>query len=491
MSVPPSTTSAKDGLPGATELIGTLIGAVVACVAAWKLFAPKFGRIRAIRDAVGYLDLEFRIFYELPQYVLVILTFLILIFLVFWFWGSSYPSAIPAHVPKGLVSVGLSAQTLIGVVILLSIFSAVIYGNLLPRILIGLAALFALTPIRCLQNRYGRNGESIGWHQAVAVMPGPDKGQPLLLDYEKIDFASNEILRRLKGDFRAQDYAEDPRGVSDPVVKANIALFGCITEANYHALGWPSPKWAQFWASLADIQRASSMFAPSELLNFKSGHAFFEAFRERLRLALSARNEPLPPDDALAAASDIADTWDALKSNTRGNTLALIPPIARIVGGSIFWLDKRLRSFPRLKSEGMRPQLIKLLVRWRVLTPTRGIFTQPFAKRQAWLLLQLGVLRALPDMKEITFFSKGQVPIARIAALRVIQRVNELITKGASAEALAVTSELGQSSWNRLQAADTVLWSWANEEASQAAKDEWNKNKWRWKLEAGRAYRIE
>jgi hypothetical protein len=483
-------TPAKDGFPGPTELIATVLAAVAACVAAWRLFAPKFGRIRAIRDAVGYLDVEFRIFYQFPQYALVIVTLVIFAFLLLWFWESIHPGTISVYVPGAALRIGMAPQTLFVVVFSLSAFSAIIFWNLIPWVLTRGASLLALMPIGSLKNRYGSNGESIGWHQAVAVMEGPDKGQPLLLDNEAVDRAANEVLRRLYEDLWAPDYAVEPANLPQEE-KANIALFGCIMEANYYAERWsPSPSWAELFASLADIQRsADPIFSPSELLSFRSGDAFFEAFRVRLRLALNARNQPSPPNDALAAASDITGAWNALNSRARGNTLQLIPPYARYIGGPIFWLDKRLRRFPKLRGDGMRPQLIKLLVRWHVLTADPSVFVQPFSKRQAWLLLQLGVLRALPDMNEVTFNSTGQVPSARIAALRVIRRVNTLLNNGASSEAAAVARKLGPSLWTRLETSDFVLWSWAHAEARQAAKDEWNKNKWHWKFEDGHVQR--
>ncbi len=167
------------------------------------------------------------------------------------------------------------------------------------------------------------------------------------------------------------------------------------------------------------------------------------------------------------------------------------PVVFALVGrpGRRGWISACVAS-PRLNDEGMRPQLIKLLVRWNALPMSSGVFAQPFAKRQAWLLLQQGALRALPEMKEITFHSTGQAPIARIAALRVIWRVVALIEGGASAEALSAASMLGSSRWTRLEIADIVFWSWASADAKKATSENWNTATWRWKLDDDRIQRL-
>lgn len=466
-----------------------LITAVVTALGAWKLFEPKLERMRAIQNEVGRLDAGFRFFYQFPQYLLILVSTGIVTFLGLAFFDSLYPGILSIYMPQGAVSVVLAPQNIIGVVFSLGAASAVIYWNWLPRLFMGIAWLVAALPMFGLQNRFGSSGESLGWHQTAAVMEGPDKGQPLMVDDNAIERVAWSVLAKLSQNAGARDYAAEPKMLSQSE-KANLALFGCIMEANFYAQRWVSPSWAEFYASLADLQQTSPLFAPAQLLVFPSGQAFFEAFRDRLETALKARNQPCPPDRGLAAAADISGAWNALTARAHGDVLRLIPCCAPYFGGRIAWLDRRLRSFPRLKSDGMRPQLIKLLVRWNTLPASSGVFSQPFAKQQAWLLLQEGALRALPEMKEITFHSTGQVPIARIAALRVIRRVAVLIEEGASSEALAVASKLGPNSWSRLENADFILWSWARAEASQAVKDNWDKGKWRWKFEDDRILRL-
>ena len=267
-------------------------------------------------------------------------------------------------------------------------------------------------------------------------------------------------------------------------------------EVNVGVNRWDRPKWSEFYASLADIQLATPLFGPAELLEFESGNAFFEAFRDHLDAALAHRNQPQPPNRSLEAAGDIVRTWELLTQKANGDLLQFARPFAGRLGNQVACLDRRLRTFPRMNSDGMRPQLIKLLTRWGCLPQTDGVFIQPFSKSMAWLLLHEGALRALPETKEVTFNSFGQAPISRLAMKRVLQRVAGLIDEGASAEAKAVAERLGTSKWRRFEAGDFILWSWANAERKTAAGSAaggtatpWDKAQWKWKFEGDRVLR--
>lgn len=484
----PNTTAA----PAETHSLATyggLFTAVASAVGAWKLFEPKIDRIRAIRNEVGHLEFGFQVFYQIPQYLLIVVSIAIFFFLSLSFVDSMYPNILPDYFPKNAVRVLFSPDNLLWVVLSLSFVAAVIYWNLIPRLLMAVAWALAVLPVPGVRNRFGPNGESLGWHQTAQVMEGSDKGQPLMVDDDAVERVAWTVLAKLVQNAGAAEYAAEPANLTAPE-KANIALFGCILEAVHYAHRWPSPSWSEFYAALADIQHTKPLFAPDQLLAFPSGQAFFEALRDQLDAALKARCQPSPPDRGLAAAADLSRAWELLKQRACGDVLRLVPLFAPFLGGRMAWLDRRLRAFPRLDSVGMRPQLIKLLVRWKTLPMSRGVFIQPFAKRQAWLLLQEGALRALPDLKEVTFFGTGQVAIARIVALRVIRRVAALIAQGDSSEARAAASTLGCEPWTRLETADFVLWSWARAAAQEAATGEWDKAKWHWKFEDGRVQRL-
>jgi len=314
----------------------------------------------------------------------------------------------------------------------------------------------------------------------------------LLISRAAIERISWEVLGKLgNSGGKLPHFAAEPAGLSVSE-KANLALFGCVMEENFYANRWASPDWATFYEALSEIHRERPIFRPNELKSFGSGEAFFDFFRQQLDSVLTTKEQTPPPNRSLAAAGDIAVTWNLLAERADGDLLRLIPRWSWLLGGKLFWLDQRLRSFPRLNSDGMRPQLIKLLIRWNALPDARGgVFVQPFAKRQAWLLLQKGVLRALPEMKEVTFNGTGQVAIAQIAVRKVAERVSDLILAQETPEARAALAQVGDSRWDTEAAADFVLWSWAATKSRTARDANWDKNKWRWKFEVdGRVIRL-
>jgi hypothetical protein len=467
-----------------------LITAVVTAVGAWKLFEPKMGRIRAIREELGRMETSFRVLYEFPQWLLISASTLIVAVLVIAFFDSFLPGVLTKFLPLIWAREIVQPANVIWVVFLMAALGGIIYWNLLTRILLVSSRLLALLPVPGLRNQFGPSGRSIGWHQVANVCEGPDKGSPLLVDHDQIDRVSWEVLAKLSSQStNPPNYAAEPGGLSASE-KANIALFGCIMEENTYAQRWPSPEWGKFYDSFTDIQKAEPIFTPSRLSAFSSGDAFFDDFRQRLDTALTAKGQPCPPNQSLAAAADVAKAWSLLKCKYHGDVLRIIPIWAPILGGKLFWLDLRLRSFPRLNSDGMRPQLLKLLIRWNTMPGVEGgVFVQPFAKRQAWLLLQEGALRALPETKEVTFHGTGQVGIARIAARQVVQEVSKLIAAGKTSEARAAAAKVGTSTWRREAAVDFVLWDWAGSDSKAAKSENWDKAKWRWKFEDNRVVR--
>jgi len=464
-----------------------IITAVVTGFAAYRLFEPKLDKKRAIQNEVGRLEPAFFVHYVLPQYLMIVASTLAVLFLLLAFAHRLRPELVPGFIPVEIVSQVLAMENIIWVIFSLGGIAAAIYWNVPSRMLLLLSRAISALPMPGLQNRFGPSGDSIGWHQAAALIEGPDKGQPLLVDNTAMDHLASELLARMSRNQGHADYAAEPVGLS-VTEKANLALFGCIMEANHHARGWPSPNWGAFYASLVDMQARDGTFSPDNITAFTRGEDFFESFRVGLEASLAALGQPTPPDTSLAAAGDIVETWRKLALRGRGSLLALTPWYASFTGGRVATLNRILGTFPRLDSDGMRPQLIKLLIRWNALVEGRGTFAQPFSKRQAWLLVHKGVLRGLPELKEITFNSTGQVPTSSLAVRRLVERVAELIEKGASKEASDVAAKLG-SRWARLQQADFELWQWSGEEIGAAKGQKWDKATWRWKYEDNRIQR--
>ena len=469
-----------------------LITGIATALAAWKLFEPKFARIRALYEENGRLEPGFIVLYVIPQRILASVSAVIAAILIIAFVNSVWPIAIAHYIPIAFIIEITTPSNIILTIFLISIIAAIIYWNIVTRLLLLFSQLVALLPLPLLRNRFGPRGYSVGWHQTKCVCEGPDKGAPLLISRAAIERISWEVLGKLGNPgVKLPHFAAEPAGLSASE-KANLALFGCVMEENFYANRWAPPDWAVFYEGLSEIHKQRPIFRPDELMSFGSGEAFFDFFRQRLDSVLTIKEQTPPPNRSLAAAGDIASIWNLLAERTDGDLLRLIPRWSWLLGGKLFWLDQRLRSFPRLKSEGMRPQLIKLLIRWNTLPNTRGgVFVQPFAKRQVWLLFQKGVLRALPEMKEVTFNGTGQVAIARFAARKVVERVSDLILARETPEAQAALAQVGDSRWDTEAAADFALWSWAATKYRTAQDANWDKNKWHWKFDVdGRVIRL-
>lgn len=493
---PPGTSDPAKGLD--FSVFSPWIAAIVAAGGAFALFEPKLERIRAMKNETGRLEPGFLLFYVLPQRFLIFVAVGIVVFLSIGCIDVIQPTLLSGLPFIGFLRAALDMHNIAWTIVAGAILAIIIRWNWVPRVLLLLARAASALPIPWVRNRCGPEGECVGWHQAKAVCEGPDKGAPLLLRREDIDRVARIVLTRLSqkiangGDDK--NFAETPLGLSKQA-KANMLLFGCIMEVNFTVNRWDRPHWKPFYAALADMEADKPIFVPSELLSFANGSEFFTAFRLRLDAALRARGLTPPPNQSLEAAGDIVRAWELLKKRGKGDTLSLTPWYACLLGGNVACLDRRLRAFPRMNGDGMRPQLLKLLTRWGCLPVADGIFVQPFSKTMAWMLLQEGALATLPETKEVTFNSFGQTPISRLAMKRVLRRVAELIAEQASDEAKSVAADIGDSEWRRFEAGDFILWSWSNEQWKEAAGTagttiaSWDKAKWKWKFDGGRVVR--
>jgi len=485
------TSPKTDAASKAPELAAFLpfITAVGTALAAWKLFEPKFAKRRAIKTELGSLEPAFEFFYVVPQLIMGLVVAATIVFLLaaFWFLFNGDPR--PAWPMVAQLAEVVQLKNIVLVLLALGVVGWIIYSNVLSRLLLWAARILSWLPLPWIRGRFGPDGSSPGWHQATNVVQGPDKGMPLLIDYDELKRLSSVILGRLAADADSVNLAEVPAtlGASE---KANIALFGCILEAEHYANRWPSPDWSKFYKALADIQAEAKLFTPETLVSVSDGAAYFSDLATRLDTKLAGSGQPQPPEGALAAAESVASAWLRLKRDAHGDVLQLPPPVAGLFGSRLFWLDRRLRDFPMMQGEGMRPQLLKLLLRWQALpTSARGTFVQPFAKRQAWLLFHERVLRTLPEMKEVTFNGSGEMALSRLAALLVAKQVAAQVRAGLSPQAKQLQTTIGTGAWELESAADFILWDWAGERTDEAKAENWDKSKWPWKFGDGRVSR--
>jgi hypothetical protein len=455
----------------------TLVAAIAAAFGAFAILQPKFAVGAAMKRQVGSVETAFRRIYIAPQFVGMGAIVVVCLILLAAFVHSLIPAATSSELLDQFASFFV-LQNLVWIVLLASILGGVIYTNAISWFVLGVSAIAS-----------SRRGQSAGWHQALNVCSSWDKGHPLLISSSEVERLANEVLRRLTLKMVSENFAAKPSHASNASA-ANIALFGCILEAVHYSQRWTTPKWGQFYASLDAINRNTKLFEPAEILKFKSAKQFSDQFRSQAVAELGSRREPVPTDSYLAAAEPIGLAWKRL-ANRGGSVLELAPSWTRFVGGRTFWLDLRLSHFPMLGDKSMRPQLIKLLARWKALPwATPDVFAQPFARRLGWLLLQEGAVQVLSDQKDVTFKDIGDVALTQIACLRIYHRVAEMVATDFSSEATAVGKQY-PTAWDLFAAADFVLWDWATQQERRGKGEHWDGTKgWKWKLEDGKASAI-
>ena len=470
--------------------VTTIIAAIVAALGAFAIFRPKLAVAAAMKRETGSVELAFRWLYVIPQYLNLALIAGLFLALLAAFVQSINPEIFAQS--RWLMRFGafFVRDNVVWILFWAGLIGGIVWSNWLSWILLAVSRAASFLPISWVQGVYGPNGQSAGWLQAWNICRAWDSGQPLLLCHEQIERVANMVLFRLsQPGVGASDFAATPANAS-LAARANIALFGCIVESIHYSQGWSPPKWSEFYDGLAGIHARTKLFEPDDILKTASGDAFAGWLRNELVAEMSSRGQPVPQDGYLAAADSLASTWSQLVQNA-GCVLNLIPAWARLAGGRLYWLDRRLSKLPMLSSDGMRPQLIKLLARWQTIPWAKtSVFIQPFAKRQGWLLLQETALRVFPEQKDVTYWSVGDVQLTRIACVEVFQRVKAKVRRRQSDEAKYV-DQAYPTEWELFAEADFNLWSFASERIANAQADNWDAKKgWRWKLDNGRASKV-
>jgi len=479
--------SAEPGKITIDVTVMTLITAIGAALGAFAIFQPKLAISAAMKRETGSVERAFRWLYVFPQYLNAAVIAGLCVALLAAFIHSIKPDLFSQN--EFLIHFGafFVLDNVIWILFLAVVIVAVVQLNCLSWILLGMSTVASFLPIPLVRGAFGPTGQSAGWLQAFNICRGWDKGQPLLLCREEIERIANTILFRLTLPApNTSNFAETPTNATLDA-RANIALFGCILEATHYAQRWTSPKWLEFYTALAVIHDRTGMFDPEKLKKLVSGDNFAGQLRDELVIEMTSRAQPVPADKYLAATAYLALTWEQLKRHS-GSTLSLIPPWARLVGGRLYWLDRRLSGLPMLNSDGMRPQLIKLLARWQTIPWAKStVFVQPFAKRQGWLLLQETALRVFPEQKDVTFWSVGDVQLTRIACMEIFHSVSKKVRERQSPEARVVDT-MYPTEWDLFAEADFCFWDMASEREAKGRGENWEAAKeWRWKLEGGRA----
>jgi hypothetical protein len=193
--------------------------------------------------------------------------------------------------------------------------------------------------------------------------------------------------------------------------------------------------------------------------------------------------------DVNRAATLLRDDFDCDATMLAGGWRGLLLGPVQAVFGSA-------RRFPRLSGDTMRPQFVKLLVRWEVVPSTDArIFVQPFSARLAWLLLHYGALNVLSDVKQLNFNGPVDRPMSRIAAAAIMDDVLSRVNHDRSRETQPLRDRFSTvpepaKSWLIKQEVDTTMWRMAREVHHQGSGANWKGQEWRWKFDRGTATRL-
>lgn len=468
----------------------TLIAAVGAAFGAFVVFREKFAIPAVMKRQTGSTEPAFWTLYVVPQWIGVALVASVCLSVLAAFIHFVNPSIFSQTKMLKAIAGFLVVQNIAWILVLAAVLGTFIQFNVLSLILIPTARFLSMLPIWKLSGQFGPKGQSAGWIQAYVVCAGWDKGRPLLISEPDVKRLADQVLYKLSapGDL-SQNFAARPK--SSREAAGNIALLGCVLESVHYAQRWSTPKWSELFAALDTINDNVHLFDPAGLLKCASGTAFADQLRGELATEMAVRLQPVPEDNYLAAAGPLAECWEVLATQ-KGSLLSMIPFLAPVFGGRIYWLERKLRSFTMLDVDGMQPQLLKLLLRWELLkhAPKPGVFALPFSKRLGWHLLQHSVLRPFPDEKEITFLDPGAKTLTKIACMRIFRSTINKVRAKKSKEAIAIDSTYPKA-WDLYAAVDFVLWSWASNEAKRGTAEKWiGSAGWSWKFESDRASRT-
>lgn len=468
----------------------TIIAAIAAAFGAFAILKPKLAIAASMKRETGSVEPAFRFLYVIPQYVSAALIALLCLALIGAFTQSIDPQVLAQNRLLQRFASFFVLDNILWILFAGGLIGALVKINWLSWILLVLSRLASFLPIPSLQGAFGLGGQSAGWLQTLNICRALDSGQPLLLSREEIGRLAYQVVARLaQPNSGTSNFAAAPTDGSIQG-RANIALFGCVLEAIHYTQRWSSPQWAEFYAGLAAINARTQLFEPTAIREMISSDDFVSRLRDELFAEMTSRRQPVPADKYLAAADALASIWLQLR-RSGDSVLGLVPSWAPLIGGRLYWLDRRLSRLPMLNSDGMRPQLIKLLARWGTIPWAKtSVFIQPFAKKLGWFLLQETALRVFPEQKDVTFWGVGDVQLTRIACIEAFEKVAAIVRRRQSAEAKSV-DQVYSTDWDLFAAADYCLWNMASEREEAGRADGWDAKKgWRWKLEGGRVSKL-
>jgi hypothetical protein len=477
-------------------VVGQLAAALGALAAGWAALTPRFKRMNVLRRECGSFGTALWVLYRLPQGLNAFLMLLFMGVLVAATIGALETSGmvvLPApSTPPTTFDLLLSlARALYSkgwlIVLLAGLFGMVIHFDVLARLFSAIARVFGL-------GRFGPSGESVGWHQARELLRNQGDAQLLWLDQRGVERVASAALREMvAAPLEGVDRAALPPGLSRSE-RANLLLFGCIIEQIYTNQGESGKwQWDMLYTVLADAHRSAKLFSPESICAVDHAQSFSQLLRKASNPILASRG-------AKAELSvDIDTDVDAAAAKLREKFAGDATRFATGLKGRLFGAVKaahwNVSNFPRMGDDTMRPQFLKLCLRWDVFTDAKpGMFVQPFSSTLAWYLLNNSAIGVASDQKTVTFKGPLDRPLARIAAKAAVTQALTKIKSGKADDIVAIRAryqgeEPTRRDWLIQQEIDTTLFRLAREGERLGRASQW-KNDWRWKLDDRVASRV-
>ncbi|MBE0657158.1 MAG: hypothetical protein IH602_05680 [Bryobacteraceae bacterium] len=323
---------------------------------------------------------------------------------------------------------------------------------------------------------------SPSWYNMIQLFA--DSPQPLFLCKIGVERLSDVVMQKLlAGAYQDNNFASAPTQLASDE-RANVALFGCMIEQEHWDRGFQRRDWAPFYRALAECREdGQSIFSPDYLRRVHMGTGatrdFYQIIRTAANPALVSAAQPELPESATVS-SDVGEALNVLVDRYSGSAVNLANAD---LTGRHFNIERAFAeasSFPLLRSDSMRPQFLKLLVRWDVWPGIQpGRFIYPFSARIAALLLDSGALVTLDDSDRLTFRTEDQRMIVREGVRRVVANVERLLmsdsVNGARAYYSALRNEQAHpAEWELAQRVDYVLWSEARNRAAADTFEDWS-----------------
>ncbi|MGD1157548.1 MAG: hypothetical protein ABSA41_17210 [Terriglobia bacterium] len=452
------------------KVIGLIFQSGTDFLQAVKQVEGRLSRIREIRDRGGQLGSWFCLSYECPQYIYR----LALVLCTIAGLSALSGGVLEIFNVRRLTSLQLFFDDYwLKIVALGLLLLLITYVDGITRV-----PVWALS---CLPTRWLPSVlESPAWFNVRQYSNVLEKPKPLVIAQIGVDrLADFALVQLVSGSYRTEHFADKPTDLSTDE-RANAALFGCLLEQEHYVRRWGMREWRPFYAAVAGAREGEvSVFAPNFLQAARrEARDYYAIIRELVNPHLTiARQEPLP--DSGAVAEDVMKAIDLLNAMYGGSAANLARTSRTGNHVDLRLAFERVEQFPHFSGEGMRPQFLKIAVRWDVWPGVAtGNFIYPFSSSLAALFLGREAVVTLREVDQFSFKSTEERRIVREAMRQTVSTVDRRLRTVDRKDYQAFYAELQAKSghpveWELAEHVDFVLWSEAYELGRHDGFDNW------------------